>query len=795
VKKYIYFLFLFYVFLARSFAIDIMRLAEYTFFDPNLKIRLGIEVEYKGINTYNSAKIVQKVLGGRIEKEKEYIKTTIKEYDKNGKPIYNVQEIENVVIKDTKIGTITLKPDLNQVSDELNLNESDVVTELVTEPLYYKDIESLQKVITELKIAGAIGTREDVAVATQVNAEFNEGNRKTMKTKNLLNLMRSYLSPQSRFEIETYMQKPEIRKKYMNNYSKGFLEKLLNPNYEPTWRELYDDFIYRQSLELLGFKDAWSIPIKEARKLLLKQKNPIVPTVVKLNPIRISSLLMFVLPDDPMSKLYEESGWAKARPLVEFREWNNDFNVISPVKQTMGLINAANKYGYYDPLKAAAQESGMDLVALQNLHDDYFKSLKEKSPKPIIFRYFLGDPNYIDRDEYADMMKAYKNQGVVGFLSYQEYGRAPVFIPGESIVFHRRPQHRFSVLGKYNPGLINYNIAQALENKYVEALFWEEYAKGVMPKTILLENFGKKFNLDKLENLVGKLNEAFPNGWVLKGTWDLGTEKNIITSDDDIVKEVHEFLKSDFLSYKKAVEREMAEYLEAAPEYVLAELKKHKNYKGYKIYKMLEKPHEVIVQEKLKIKREFRVEVIGGKVLGRGTTIDRYFYMYKYKFNGLSMKDYVPPSKSVIAQVENFVQSFVDKLPEELKTMPFGMDIALLEDGSFKMIESNPGGNSNFLFEEEDESVKVLGEYLENYPKLVSQGLIHEGMSAQEQMKYLKSFFKKHNITQKFYPNMKFLSDRIEDPEFKPVKTDPNKAILKIEKKPLGKACYYYLSK
>ncbi|NDD90940.1 hypothetical protein EBZ37_02485, partial [bacterium] len=264
----------------------------------------------------------------------------------------------------------------------------------------------------------------------------------------------------------------------------------------------------------------------------------------------------------------------------------------------------------------------------------------------------------------------------------------------------------------------------------------------------------------------------------MKGAWDLGSEKDIITDKTDIVGELKKYDPVAFEKRRQALIKKYQGYSDVAPEYLQSELKKDPGYKGWRISQLLEKPDLVMVQKKVPIQREFRVEVVAGKVLGNGSTVDRFKYMYEIGADGLKMKDYQAPSSEDFKKVEAFAQQAIDKLPPQLRGMPYGMDIAILEDGKVAMIESNPGGNSNFLFEEDKASVEALGKFLEKYPDAAKSGeipkAVADGMDPKAQMEYLKKFFSEHGIDPaRQYPGVRFLADRLDDPEFKPTRVSP----------------------
>ena len=74
--------------------------------------------------------------------------------------------------------------------------------------------------------------------------------------------------------------------------------------------------------------------------------------------------------------------------------------------------------------------------------------------------------------------------------------------------------------------------------------------------------------------------------------------------------------------------------------------------------------------------------------------------------------------------------------------MTFAMDIVVLKDGSLKMIESNPQGNSGFLANDA-KAYKLLEEFLLSYPEKVRKGEIDLGMTERQQMAYLDNFLTK----------------------------------------------------
>ena len=126
--------------------------------------------------------------------------------------------------------------------------------------------------------------------------------------------------------------------------------------------------------------------------------------------------------------------------------------------------------------------------------------------------------------------------------------------------------------------------------------------------------------------------------------------------------------------------------------------------------------------------------------------------------------------------MDEWVQSeLLGKLPEQLRVTPFSFDVALLADGSLRMIESNPGGNSGFLGLK-GKNIRALNEFLKHYPERLRRGELYEGLSPEEQMNYLVELFSKFGIrTEVHYPGIEFLPSQMFDPEFPQRKPSPTK--------------------
>lgn len=290
--------------------------------------RFGIEIEYKGVSLERSANIAQSIVGGEIVRSQTH------------------EGMDLIILKNSRIGDLKIKVETNQTGESAT-PRSEWVYEIVGPPLSFAENVQLQRILDALKRAGAIGSEKGHPVSIQTNTEsrFKNSTTKDADIEFEFLVMRNFYV---NFDLIMRELSPiDSRLKYIQGPSEGMLRRMLDPEYKPTAKRMLDDYIYRQSLELMGDTHAWTLHISEVKKRILKLDYPIVKKVVKLNAYRFSSILIHKFPNDPYLKKYIEKTWTFSAPITEQRARNNDFDIISAMKQIVGLRNASLRYGLF----------------------------------------------------------------------------------------------------------------------------------------------------------------------------------------------------------------------------------------------------------------------------------------------------------------------------------------------------------------------------------------------------------------------------------------------------------------
>lgn len=339
-------------------------------FETDSQRRVGIEIELKGLSTLQIAEILQRSLGGRLEEQT----VPVDAKSKDGKKI--TLQVTRYKLKGSVIGRVLIKPEDNSltVEDLANQAGKSNITEIVTEPITVEKAMNLQNAADHLVKAGARGTDASTAVSIQINVEINNGNPESGSTKAVLDILRNYLQPENHKLISSIWNVPKVRSAYLGSFQPGFMKKLLNPKYNPTWSELFNDFVYHQCLESLGHQDAWTISDQEAsnrlEKIVAEKGFDVLLPIMKWNHVKLGSLLMHVKPNEWISKLLARSYWIKGIPALEFRDPNNDFHLEKTLSRIIGFVEASETLGFHSLNQLTTPKSKMKASKCRNIFSD-----------------------------------------------------------------------------------------------------------------------------------------------------------------------------------------------------------------------------------------------------------------------------------------------------------------------------------------------------------------------------------------------------------------------------------------
>jgi hypothetical protein len=740
--------------------------AETMWFHPNDPSKVKVATEFQGLSALEAAKAVAKTLGGNVSVVEVLDQGPAQRISGAGTPVFKEQKNLEYHISGGKLGEIVIKP---RVRD----NGSRDGVELVASHVGIEDASRLQKALDSLKTSGARGANPESNLSMKIEAAlpFEKMERGVFLT----NLARNFTNPN---HVEQ-MKESGLISKFAPQFSGEMQKRLMDSHYQPSLEELYQDAVVRQTAELLGLKDAFRLPLGEVKKKMFSHAVSEIDAALKKNPAtQILGGLATEFPQEPLSALMKRQNGGASGAVITF---NNDWNLDSHLRQTLGVMGVTHEHGGIDHDRYVAAQSGIVENTLAQLRRDQKKA--SETGRPLLFRYFLADPRKpLPRDGATDFHSALPlyQPVTLGVIPSESNGKQPVVLSGgDSVIFHNRTYQGSNIQGTYNPGILNGDIAQLLtDNKYAEARFFEKYQPGSIPETHLLSRMGiEDINVD---SVVNSLNQKYPKGWVIKAVKEQNTGRFLVHNGRDLKKLYEDYKKSDFDTYKAKVDQEM---VGRDLDEIFAEYQKHPAFLGWKIANYLKNPELAIVQKKVDIDKEFRVEAIGGKILSDGSTIDRHFYA---DLDPDEPFKYPKQNKEIIDKVEAFAQSILDSLPEKLRGTPFAFDIAYLKDGSCMIIESNAGPESGFLTEWPP-SIKALHRFMADYPKAVKEGRVsHEGMTAKEQLEYMKGRMKEWNMDPMVqFPDYHFGEEKIERDWAKPKEGAEHYTIGK----PFGHSC------
>ncbi len=330
-------------------AIDFLQTAETEFYAPMPEQRFGIEIELMKLSQQRVVDLVIQDLGGTSA----------------------VIDKKTMRIKGSKIGNIDIKIEVNETSDDPNIDwskNSNNVIEIVTDPILEKEVIELERTLALIEKSGGMGTEKSNPISIQVNFGMMHEMPLNKHATLLLNILRNYFDPSHQEQIKDVSNVPANRWPYLRDYSKGFMSRVMNPNYRPTAEQLFFDFFYRQTLEnsMSNKAAAWSMSENEVRNLIADTNYKVDVQVIKLNQLKIASLLVAWFPNDPFAQSIVKHGWIKPAKLIEYRVANNDFRVLGKVRQAIGIFQASKNLGHIHHDEYMAKKLNMSVQEVRN---------------------------------------------------------------------------------------------------------------------------------------------------------------------------------------------------------------------------------------------------------------------------------------------------------------------------------------------------------------------------------------------------------------------------------------------
>lgn len=205
---------------------------------------VGFELEFAGLELSRTAGIIREIFGGTIEEKNRY------EFLISGTELgeFRVELDARILQKvaseklDEKLGFEVDESKLrNSIEDVLDkMAKSVVPIEVVMPPVPIRSIERLQELQQGLRKNKAEGTRTSLvhAFGMHINIECPD-----LKTETLLRYMRAFLLLYPWLLEELDIDFTRRISPFVDPFPSGYIEKILNPDYEPDQEEFIGDYL------------------------------------------------------------------------------------------------------------------------------------------------------------------------------------------------------------------------------------------------------------------------------------------------------------------------------------------------------------------------------------------------------------------------------------------------------------------------------------------------------------------------------------------------------------------------
>lgn len=266
----------------------------------------------------------------------------------------------------------------------------------------------------------------------------------------------------------------------------------------------------------------------------------------------------------------------------------------------------------------------------------------------------------------------------------------PVEVDGT--VIHSTLDDAAYYIGTSNPLLDHLGAFQRIEHdKHFEAELVRTAAPDAFAKTERVSDVWPISTVDdptRLSQIEAEMHARYPQGFVLKPISSFATDGKF-PSDRTPFAPLH----AAYLAEAKPLADQLAAD-GTDPTDAHLRLNQLPSYPGRVLAAVLAAPETVIIQERLDIATvddvidEYRVHVVGGRVLERAT---------QHRWD-----NYRALAPGRIRQAEALVAAVIPRLPAPFDRLTYGVDVVRLTDDTFRIMELNPGWESQYFYAEYD---------------------------------------------------------------------------------------------
>lgn len=215
--------------------------------------RAGIEFELAGPGLSDMSLWVQQIFGGEI-----VVKTRFEYEVRNTEFGDFTLELDSAYLKnlaEEQAQSDSSSSQLETIYAELLGKTSELLVpwEIVTPPIDFADLVKLRELVDTLRNHGALGTRHALhyAFGVHLNPELP-----SLETSVIVDYLRAYFCLYDWIKDKENIDLARKLTPYINHFKKSYIEKVIDPDYQPTEQQMIDDYLTHnptrnRSLDLL----------------------------------------------------------------------------------------------------------------------------------------------------------------------------------------------------------------------------------------------------------------------------------------------------------------------------------------------------------------------------------------------------------------------------------------------------------------------------------------------------------------------------------------------------------------